>query len=1206
MPNNSTILIALLVLVVIVAFLVPMSKTKEQFASNSGIDEYDSLVGSRGTYIDQSKQKYNKFSDSMDVTRGNLARSDDPAVLKSFTYDIQSAMKTSELTANPGEPTYLGVKKDIITAQMPPSNGVLSAAKKCEALRSRGSCAKLDDPAYANCGVCIKGGSPYSYENPGKHIGGLLVLPDDRAFAEETAKENRTAPVYEASVGGCPPGHLYVKRAACEKAVNRADCKEVGETGGFNGGKTDEGISAALAKCAQAPAAGESSYVYEPKGDNARKFKVNLRVLSPIGTGVTKVFVKDAKGAQVAAGISKVAGQDFIVNIPSTSELTQYTVVVEQEVPHRKGGKQEVFQFVRNLVQASWPNYNQVADSSRMACEAIGARIATDADLQASFLKGNQACSCANTAESNGYPMQAGFEKRGWCGNANTINKCHRAPAETGWNGGMGHSWCYGVKPPQTNGNAITMFNVTLPFFGTLGNLSEPSQEDMPTQWSEYGDYQAAYRRAVILQWEIADGSGTRVIPFEPTIVGLNGMGPSTVSSDGTKTFKILRRMGTYAKSTLISAPRPNSSSSVLTNQFWIWSNLANSQSVSFDVKVPGIFLNTFYPEDAAVAGKGPLIGNPDTMQLLRTSPCLKEGQAAGKYNIDCLANLFVGSGGDIYRGKLAKENGGLSQLNKMGDMDAISEYLGNLYTLATTGRDATGNKVGGTDSKARKQAINNASQLMFGFDITTPCEDVSEDNAGNIVITPKTGALDADCLDYLWMNTNSDRDRGDEDVSRNTSIKNTYTTIGARFSGLRSTESDAKTREQFPFQTCQRKGSMAPLQPNGNINVAAMNMANSKGSIQAVQNFYNGIHKAANELGGSVANMDAHADAVQKCYGVTKNVDDLSASGCGVVARYVRVLASNVFGGVPGNSCIQIPQIEVFNLRGQEIAKGKPTRAASVWAGDNNSGPEKAVDGKNFLHGHGSEYHDACTDPNNQFWLVDLGKMTEISKIKFYPRTDCCNYRQLGAPVQLLDESQNVVAEKNLGEANWPNAWGAIEELQFSNRDIKPEVDIKIGALVSFTTAIAWDRYLLSSPGAVSASPGDTEQSGNRNKRVYSNDYKQKSTLKIVSPLNGRAGWISLQSTAFPNYYIRHQGFRVWLQNVDGTVDFRESASFKIVPSLNGNPSMVSFQSNNPKYYICTHWNNPEQIWLTTVDTANAWNTQRACWKVRKPMIYM
>ena len=1194
MPNNSTILIALLVLVVIVAFLVPMCKKTENFASNSGIDTYDTLIGSRNSYIDQSQQKYNKFSDSMDVLRGNMARSDDPAILSAVTADIQNAMKTSELTANPGDPTYLGVSRDIITAQLPPPNGVLTAAKKCEALRTRGSCANLDNPAYANCGICIKGGSPYSYENPGKHIGGLLVLPEDRAISEETAKAIRSATVYEASVGSCPPGHLYLNRAACEKAVNRQDCKEVGETGGFNGGKTAEGNAAALAKCAQAPAAGETTYVYEPKGSDARKFKVSLRVLSPVGTGITKVFVKDSAGLQVAAGISSAPGKDFLVNIPSTSELTRYNITVEQEVPHRQGGKQEVFQFQRNLIKADVPGYNQTINSSRTTCESIGARIATDAELQASFQKGAQVCSCANTAESNSYPVQNGREKNGWCGEANTINTCNDGTKEK-----MGHSWCYGAKPPPTNTGAVTISNRTLPFFNTFGSESDPSQEDQPNQWSEYGDYQAAYNRGILLQWEIADGSGTRIVPFEPTIVGINGMGPSTISSEG-NTFKILRRMGTFSKSTLISAPRPSKSSLMLTNQFWIWSNLANAQTVKFDVKVPGIFMNTFYPEDAAVAGRGPLIGNPDTMNLLRTSPCLKDGQSAGKYSIDCLENLFVGSGGDMFRGKLATQNGGLSQLNAIGDMDAIAGHLDNLYRLATTGRDATGNKVGGTDAKARAQAINNAAQLMFGFDITTPCEDVSEDSVGNITIAPKKGALDAGCLDYLWMNANSDRDRGNEDRSRNTSIKNTYTTIGARFSGLRSTEGNTKTREQFPFQTCQRVGSIAPIKPNGVINVAAMNTANSKGSVQAVQDFYDGIHKRANLTGGIPAFMDSHSDAVQQCYGVVKNVDDLSAGGCGVVARYVRVLATNIYGA-SRDTCIQIPQIEVFNLRGQEVAKGKPTRASSTY-GDGKSGPEKAVDGKNYIHGHNDgEFHDACQNPNNQFWLVDLGKMTEIAKIKFYPRSDCCNYRQIAAPVQLLNESYNVVAEKNLGEVNFPNAWGEIEELQFGARDTKPEVDVKIGALISLASAISWDRYLRSSNYAMTVQGPDIAN-GN-----YSETYKQNGTFKVVSALNGRADCISLQSTAFPNYFIRHQGFRAWLQNVDGSALFREDASFRVVPSLNGNPSMISFQSaNNPDKYVSTHANNPDQVWINTIDKTNAWDTQRACWKVRKPMIYM
>jgi hypothetical protein len=243
-------------------------------------------------------------------------------VLKNYSAEINAAMSTSELTASPGEPTLLGVNREKVTAQMPPPNGVLTAAKKCESLKTRASCAKLDDPAFKNCGICIKGGSPYSEENPGKHIGGLLVLPEDRAFAEETAKEQGVKPIYEATVGSCPPGYLFVNRRECEREVNRADCKEVGESGGFAGGKTDEGLKVGLDKCAQVPSAGESTYIYEPKGNNTRKFRVNLRVLAPTGTGITKVFVLTKDNQQVANGIGYNPGIDFLVNIPMTSELT--------------------------------------------------------------------------------------------------------------------------------------------------------------------------------------------------------------------------------------------------------------------------------------------------------------------------------------------------------------------------------------------------------------------------------------------------------------------------------------------------------------------------------------------------------------------------------------------------------------------------------------------------------------------------------------------------------------------------------------------------------------------------------------------------------------------------------------------------------------------------------------------------------------------
>jgi hypothetical protein len=172
---------------------------------------------------------------------------------------------------------------------------------------------------------------------------------------------------------------------------------------------------------------------------------------------------------------------------------------------------------------------------------------------------------------------------------------------------------------------------------------------------------------------------------------------------------------------------------------------------------------------------------------------------------------------------------------------------------------------------KASMTEINDAAMKLFGFELVSPCEDIMEGPDGKIMLRAKTGAVDADCLDYLWMNTGNDRTRGDEDRSRLTSLSNTYIFIGDRYSGLRAGEGTQTEVAAKPFTTCQRSGTMAPKRANGSINYEAVNAANAKGSVGDIQNFYSEIHRAANFTGGNNATKDIHDPALLQCYGIRR-----------------------------------------------------------------------------------------------------------------------------------------------------------------------------------------------------------------------------------------------------------------------------------------------------------------------------------------------
>ena len=1164
MINSAIFALTLLIAVVIVVFMI--RRTKEGF--QSGIDSYDTQT--HGQYVQLSMKKYNPLADQYDVTRPNFARTDDPVKLDQVTAQIKSAMATAEIHPDGEAGSRFGINPRGIDISLPPPNQIIAQARKCEAIKGRG-CNALKNPENKSCGVCIKGGTSFSEQDkPGKHVGGLLVLPDDRQEAE--AKAGRGEPAYYPTVGECAPGYLFVSADKCEKAMNRLECDEAGEAGGFDGTMKD----IARAKCAQVVNGEGNTYVYEPRG---RRFNANLRVITPTGAGVVGVIVYDAATGKVLGQDSKdSSGKEFLIYIRNLTEGQEVKVQVSEQFPHRARGRSEVF-MVKRGNPTDWYNETTKAGSEKL-CQSMDARLATKEELEQSHRKGMQKCACGHTTNGVMYPMNSSQHIPG-CGGRSVV-QCGTAP--NSWNKGKGFSWCYGVKPPQSTNASGSYFSQIFAFFERIGKQTEPNV------WSEFGDdYQAPAYRGVIMQWESEDGR--RVVPFEPSIVRVNGAAPSSTSSDGTKTFGNLRRLGTFTKSTMIISPRP--SGAMIQNQFWIWSNQTNSVTMTLNAQVPGIFMDPFYPEDKAIAPRGPLISKPETMMLMRTSPCLRAGEEPGKYSIECLNSLFRSAGGDPLRGKLATEAGGLSQLLSIGDMDAIAAYLTNLFSIATKGRDAMGNRVGkNRDDQIAK--INQAAQNMFGFDLTTPCEDIVEDATGNMTIVPKSSPFNADCLDFLWMNTGNERERGNEDRTRNTAISNTYSTLYDRYSGLRSKEGSADKRKQYPFQACQRSGSKAPIGADGKPNDAAISEANGKGDMGKIQNWYNEIHLRANYTNPSEVNNPIHKSYMSQCYGVNRTDYTPKVKECDAIpARYVRVLATAIYGSNnPGASCMQIPQIQVFDAKDVEVARGKPTSANSVgWNGP----PEKAVNGLARPHSHAEgEYHDDCKTPDKQFWLVDLGSTLKIARVVFYPRTDCCDYRQNAAPVQLLNDRKQVVAQQWIGQSAPVNQPQTLFFGEALTKPLFPISSMKDGIRFSLQSATSYDRYLRHAGFAFWA--GTT---GGRLPQSMDALFRNDSSFILRPARNGNAGMFSIESVNFPGRFLRHVGFRCWLHVIGSSLD-REDSSFAIVNALNGDPSMISFRSSNfPYYYLSTKRESSGEIWITTVDTSNVWDVQRASWKM-------
>ncbi|MEV4631017.1 AbfB domain-containing protein [Micromonospora sp. NPDC049523] len=75
-------------------------------------------------------------------------------------------------------------------------------------------------------------------------------------------------------------------------------------------------------------------------------------------------------------------------------------------------------------------------------------------------------------------------------------------------------------------------------------------------------------------------------------------------------------------------------------------------------------------------------------------------------------------------------------------------------------------------------------------------------------------------------------------------------------------------------------------------------------------------------------------------------------------------------------------------------------------------------------------------------------------------------------------------------------------------------------------------------------------------------------SQYRFVTGLAG-SGSVSLESTNFPGYFLRHRNYEIWVERDDGSAQFRADASFQRRPGL-ANSAGVSLESQNaPGRYI-------------------------------------
>jgi hypothetical protein len=93
-----------------------------------------------------------------------------------------------------------------------------------------------------------------------------------------------------------------------------------------------------------------------------------------------------------------------------------------------------------------------------------------------------------------------------------------------------------------------------------------------------------------------------------------------------------------------------------------------------------------------------------------------------------------------------------------------------------------------------------------------------------------------------------------------------------------------------------------------------------------------------------------------------------------------------------PFERYIQISQLAAYDAVGNNVAKNQATASSGVWSGSSDRYP---VDGTLQARGFPYIYHSTGAS-GNDFWQVTLANPTDLTRIDYYNRADCCYERAL------------------------------------------------------------------------------------------------------------------------------------------------------------------------------------------------------------------
>lgn len=135
------------------------------------------------------------------------------------------------------------------------------------------------------------------------------------------------------------------------------------------------------------------------------------------------------------------------------------------------------------------------------------------------------------------------------------------------------------------------------------------------------------------------------------------------------------------------------------------------------------------------------------------------------------------------------------------------------------------------------------------------------------------------------------------------------------------------------------------------------------------------------------------------------KNKRSLSKGSYVSSVRYVKILSGPTY-----DSWLHISQLVVKDTEGNNLAFNKKTKASSNYK---NTDSGRAVDGNLRPRNYPEIFH--ADAPLNQYLMVDLEGLFDVSQVEIYNRRDCCQTRIVGAKVLLIGTNDEVFREEEI-----------------------------------------------------------------------------------------------------------------------------------------------------------------------------------------------